>query len=296
MISAQLISSLFAGIAYGLTLSLIAAGLSLIYGVMKIVNTSHGAFYILGGFFCFSFISFFHLPLFVSILLTATVTFVIAAGVVYYVLPANLRVTVDPDGQNTVMITFMALATIVEYLLLFTFGGSSVAVPSILPGSIEIFPGVFIVNQLLLVSIVSLFIYLALYLFLKYTRLGRGIYAFAQNKELAEALGLSGGFLACVTFGIGCTFASTSGALLASVFSINSSAGWSVLPLAFVIVTLGGIGNIFGSLAGGLIFGIVYSVGLFFIQAYSIVMVLLVMYGILLIKPTGLLGGLVERV
>ncbi|MEM3657864.1 MAG: hypothetical protein QXQ66_05520, partial [Candidatus Hadarchaeum sp.] len=95
---------------------------------------------------------------------------------------------------------------------------------------------------------------------------------------------------------IGCTLASASGALLASVFSVNSAAGWSVLPLAFVIVTLGGIGNIFGSLIGGLIFGLVYSVGLFFIQAYAIVIVLLVMYCILLIKPTGLLGGLVERV
>jgi len=291
-----LISSLIGGVTYGLIISLMAAGLSLIYGVMSNVNTSHGMFYMLGGFLAFLASFYLHLPPFFSLLFTCLASFVIGIGVILLIVPSSLRVTTDPDSQNQVMILLLALATATEYVVLLVFGGSSVAVPSMIYGTLTFANGVYITYQTLLASLISVVSYLLLYVFLKFTKVGLGIRAFAQNKDLARAIGIEGERLSLIVFGIGVLLAALSGALLASIFSVNSASGWNELVISFVIVTLGGIGSIFGSLLGGLIYGIAYSIALYYYPSYAFIIVLILIYLVLIIKPTGLLGEIIERV
>ncbi|MEM3264728.1 MAG: branched-chain amino acid ABC transporter permease [Conexivisphaerales archaeon] len=290
-----LISSLIVGTTYGLIISLLAVGLSLIYGVMQNVNTAHGAYYMLGGVLAFVVSYYLRLPPALALILVAGLVFIIGIGALKLTIPANSRVTVDPDRQNFVMITFLAFATIAEYSVLLIFGPNTVAAPSIVNGSTQIIANVFVTNQTLLASVITLLGYLLLYMFLRLTKMGKGIRAYTQNKETAEALGVDGQRLAFMVYGIGVIMAAISGALLASIFSIDSSAGWNELVIAFVIVTLGGIGSIFGSLIGGLIYGIIYSIMLYYYPSYAFIAVLLIIFALLLIKPTGILGEIIER-
>ncbi len=289
-----ILSSLIYGITYGLILSLMAAGLSLIYGVMKNVNTSHGAFYMLGGFFAYLGYVFFKSFIW-SLIFAVLGTFFVGMGVLPLVIPKRYWTTLNADEQNTVMIIFLALATFFEYLVLILFGGGSVQIPSLFYGNINIF-SVYLTKQILFASLVSIGIYILLYIFLKYTSTGIMLRAFSQNKELSEACGINGERIALLAFGLGVALAGLTGAFFGSIFSINSASGWEELVESFVIVTFGGIGSIFGSLVGGLIFGTVYSFLLLYYPQYAFEGVLLVIFIILLLKPTGLLGGQVERV
>lgn len=290
-----LISSIFGGITYGLILSLMAAGLSLIYGIMKNVNTSHGAFYLIGGFLAYLFYAL-HLPPIINFILVVLSAFFIGIGALYLVIPKKLWVTLDPDEQNIVMIAFLALATVTEYIVLLIFGGASVSIPSIFYGNVKILGNVYLTAQVTFSSYLSLAVFILLYLFLYKSKFGKGIRAYSQNRELALAVGINEFTIVIFTFGLGVSLAALSGSLLGSIFSINSASGWDELVIAFVIVTFGGIGNVFGSLIGGLVYGLVYSIVLYYYPSYAFVAVLLIIYLILLIKPSGILGKVYERV
>lgn len=250
----------------------------------------------LGGFVAFVISAYLKLPPAVTLVLTAVIMFMIGAGVLGLMIPAKLRITTKPDDQNYVMIMMLAFATFAEYLILELFGGGAVAAPSILNGATLIVSNVYLTNQVILAAGISLSAYLILFIFLKFTKTGKGIRAFTQNGEVARSIGIDGQKLAFIVYGIGVMMAAVSGALLASIYSVDSATGWNELVIAFVIVTFGGIGSVSGSLIGGLIYGIVYSIMLYYYPTYALVAVLVMIYALLVIKPTGLRGKIVERV
>ena len=98
-----------------------------------------------------------------------------------------------------------------------------------------------------------------------------------------------------MSFGLGVSLAALSGSLLSSIYSITAATGWTELMIAFVIVTFGGIGSIGGSFIGGLVFGIVYAITQYFLPAYSFVIALILIYIVLVSKPTGIFGEIIER-
>ena len=287
--------SLVSGITYGLIISLLAAGLSLIYGVMKNVNTAHGAFYMVGGFMAFFATADLSLSPALGILFAFGITFAIGVVILLVVVPRSMWVTVNPDKQNIVMILLLAVATIFQQSFFIFFGGASISVPPLLFGSISLPGGIYVSYQTAISAGLSVLTYVALYLFLRFTRTGKAIRSFSQDRALAEALGVSTGVIAITTFGIGVSLASLSGSLFSSIYSVNATTGWDELVIAFVIVTLGGIGSITGSIVGGLIYGILYSLLEFYYPSLSFVVSLLVIYLILIVKPTGILGEIVER-
>ncbi len=250
----------------------------------------------LGGFVAFVISAYLKLPPAVTLVLTAVIMFMIGAGVLGLMIPAKLRITTKPDDQNYVMIMMLAFATFAEYLILELFGGGAVAAPSILNGATLIVSNVYLTNQVILAAGISLSAYLILFIFLKFTKTGKGIRAFTQNGEVARSIGIDGQKLAFIVYGIGVMMAAVSGALLASIYSVDSATGWNELVIAFVIVTFGGIGSVSGSLIGGLIYGIVYSIMLYYYPTYALVAVLVMIYALLVIKPTGLRGKIIERV
>jgi branched-chain amino acid transport system permease protein len=287
--------SLISGISYGLIISLLAGGLSLIYGVMNNVNTSHGAFYMLGGFLTFFAVSSLHLPIVLSITFAFAAAFGLGLICLYGLIPKRMWVSKDPDSQNIVMILFLALAQVLQRGVFILYGGGSVAVPSIQFGSLALPGDIFISYQTVIAIAISILCYVALIIFLRNSKIGKAIRAFSQDRELAEAMGVRVGTIALMTFGLGVSLAALCGALLSSIYSVNAATGWNELVIAFVIVTFGGIGSISGSFLGGLVYGIVYSITQYYLPAYSFVIALVLIYIILITKPTGILGEIIER-
>jgi branched-chain amino acid transport system permease protein len=287
--------SLISGISYGLIISLLAGGLSLIYGVMNNVNTSHGAFYMMGGFLTFFAVSSLHLPIVASVVFAFAAAFVVGLAFLYALIPKKMWVSSDPDSQNIVMILFLALAQVLQQGAFIVYGGGSLAVPRIFFGSILAPGGVFISYQTLISIAISLLCYAGLFLFLRDTKIGKAIRAFSQDRELAEAMGVRVSTIALMSFGLGVSLAALSGSLLSSIYSITASTGWNELVIAFVIVTFGGIGSISGSFLGGLVYGIIYSITQYFFPAYSFIIALVLIYVVLVNKPTGILGEIIER-
>jgi len=286
--------SLVSGISYGLIISLLAGGLSLIYGVMNNVNTAHGAFYMLGGFLTFFALSALHLPIVVSIVFAFVAAFALGLVFLYGLIPKKMWVSSDPDSQNIVMILFLALAQVLQQGAFIVYGGGSLAIPAILFGYASLPGGLFISYQTAISVAISILCYISLFLFLRNTKIGKAIRAFSQDREL-EAMGVRVSTIALMSFGLGVALASLSGALLSSVYAINAGTGWTELVIAFVIVTFGGIGSISGSFLGGLIYGIIYSITQYYLPAYSFVIALVLIYIVLVTKPTGILGEIIER-
>ena len=280
---------------YGVIISLLAVGLSLIYGVMGTVNTSHGAFYMVGGALAFASSSLLKLPAVFSIVLSVMGVFALGVAAMTIFIPRRMWVTSESNEQSAVMIMFAALAIIIQQVVSILYGGSTFVVRSLLSGYIQLPGNLYVTNNVLLAVIITLAVYSTLYLFLRHTMLGMGMRAYAQDKESAESLGINGRTISLITFATGVAMAALAGCLLAAIYSINSGTGWDELITAFVIVTFGGIGSIMGSLLGGLIYGIIYSVMQYFYPELSFVLVLLIIYIVVIIKPTGLLGQVVER-
>jgi branched-chain amino acid transport system permease protein len=287
--------SLISGVSYGLIISLLAGGLSLIYGVMNNVNTSHGAFYMMGGFLTFFAVSSLHLPIVVSIIFAFAAAFAIGLVFLYVLIPKKMWVSADPDAQNTVMILFLALAQVLQNGAFIVYGGGSIAVPRISFGAIIAPGGVYIGDQTIIAIAISLLCYVGLFLFLRDTKIGKAIRAFSQDRELAEAMGVKVSTIALMSFGLGVSLAALSGSLLSSIYSITAATGWNELVIAFVIVTFGGIGSISGSFLGGLVYGVVYAITQYYIPAYSFAIALVLIYIVLVNKPTGILGEIIER-
>ena len=287
--------SLISGVSYGLIISLLAGGLSLIYGVMNNVNTSHGAFYMLGGFLTFFAVSSLHLPIVLSIMFAVAAAFALGLFFLYVLIPKKMWVSSNPDAQNLVMITFLALAQVLQNGAFIVYGGGSVAVPRIFFGYAIAPGGVYIGDQTIIAIAISLLCYVGLFLFLRDTKIGKAIRAFSQDRELAEAMGVKVSTIALLSFGLGVSLAALSGSLLSSIYSITASTGWNELVIAFVIVTFGGIGSISGSFLGGLVYGIIFAVTQYFLPAYSFAIALVLIYIVLVNKPTGILGEIIER-
>ena len=287
--------TLISGVTYGLVISLLAVGLSLIFGVMGTVNIAHGSFYMMGGFLFFVGSSLLLLPVAMAFVFTLIASFVFGVIVLLLLIPRRIRVTNDPQEGNKVMMIFLGFATIAEYVVFLLFGGQTLSVPSLLNGVMAIPGGIYVRNQELLAALISLAFYAFLLLTLKYTKIGMGIRAYSQNKEIADALGIDGARLALIVFGIGAMMAAAAGSLLASVYSIDSTSGWNELITAFIIVIFGGIGSVPGSLIGGLLYGIIYSFFLYYYPSYAFAAVLLMIYFIIIFRPSGLLGEHVER-
>ena len=276
-----------------MVLGLMAAGLSLIYGVMGNVNTAHGTFYMLGGFLLFLSSIALGLPILVAIVVALVASFALGIALMF-ILPANLRIATNADDANFIMIIMLMFAILVEYALDIVTGGVTLPVPSLALGTVVISKVGFTYQSLIAAS-VSVVAYAALGTFLRSSKIGRAIRAYAQNPELAEALGARGSNVVSITFGIGVMLAALSGVLLTPIYSVSSSTGWDMLVIAFVVVTLGGLGSLYGSLIGGIIYGVGYSLLSYYMPTYTYIILLAIIYVIVVLKPTGIMGEIVER-
>ncbi|MBZ9790483.1 branched-chain amino acid ABC transporter permease [Rhizobium sp. 3T7] len=285
---AQFIQILVLGLALGGVIALMGSGLSLVFGVMRIVNLAHPALIIGGAYIAYWAFKLLGLD---PILMVPVASIAMAAvGVVLYKLLFEREAKNAKYSEMTVLLTF-ALATMAEGLLggMFT---NTQRITSPAYATDAIFIGdLFIPKGQLYAGIVSLLIIGGLTLFLKYSRLGYAIRATTQNREAAELLGVNVNAISILAFAIGIGLAGAAGSLVSFVFSFFPAKHWEWIAMLMSVVVLGGMGSILGTVVAALGLSVVAAfVGTWIGATWSTMTFFLALFIVLLVRPQGLFG------
>jgi len=271
-------------VQYGLLLFLVASGLTLIFGIMGVINLAHGSFYMLGAYLAFTLAS-----------LTGNLFIALPLGVVLaivfgYVLEwAFFSYLYQRDHLQQVLMTY-GLILVFEELRSILVGDDvhGVPVPALLDGALPIGNDMTYPVYRLFISAVCLLVAGAMYYVIRRTRMGMMIRAGATNREMVQSLGINVTMLYRFVFALGVALAVLAGMIASPVSSVYPGMGGQVLIICFVVVVIGGIGSVKGALVASLLIGFVDTFGKVFWQDGAGVLVYLLMAIILLWKPQGL--------
>ena len=271
-------------VQYGLLLFMLAAGLTLIFGIMGVVNLAHGSFYMLGAYLAYSLSG--HLGNLALAILGGALLSVVFGLVLEWLL---FRHFYHRDHLDQVLLTF-GLIYIFEELRSLLWGDDvhGVAIPAVLAGSIPLTDTLSYPVYRLFISAVCIALALALYLLISKTRLGMKIRAGAFNRDMAESLGVNIKLIHATVFALGVGLAAVAGMVAAPVSSVYPNMGSSVLIMCFVVVVIGGIGSVRGALIAALLVGLVDTFGKVLLPSVAGMLVYMLMAAVLLWKPEGL--------
>jgi branched-chain amino acid transport system permease protein len=280
------VQSLISGILIGGVYALIGIGLTIIFGVMRVINFAHGDLLMLGMYATFYLFTVGKIDPFLSILITIPLMFIVGGLLQKYLinrilgaLPQNqILLTI---GLGLVMSNSIMLAFTSDYKILTTTYSSS---------SFNLF-GISISTPLAISFSITVAITVALYWFLLKTDTGQAIRATAQDREAAQLMGINVKRMSIIAFGLGAALAGTAGALISPTYYIFPQVGSTFTLKAFVITVLGGMGSIVGATLGGVLIGVAESVGgVYFGSGWKEVIVFVLFLLVLLFKPSGLFG------
>jgi branched-chain amino acid transport system permease protein len=277
--------AILTGILIGGVYGLVAMGLTLIFGVLDIVNFAHGAFLAVALFVTYWLVSSVGLHPYVTMLVTVPVLFAIG----YAVQRGVLSGAMGKPLENQLLIT-LGLSLIIENALLLFFGADPRSVP--LPGdrAISILGAVADLSRIL-AFLGALVLAGLLFLVLQRTRLGTAIRAVAANNTGAQLVGIDTRRIYALTFAIGTACAGAAGTLVAPLVTVEPSTGALFNIVAFVVVVIGGMGNVVGALIGGLVIGLAEQLGTIFLPGQSpLLSVFIVFVLVLFLRPQGLFG------
>jgi len=286
------IQSIISGILSGGVYGSVALGLSLIFGVVKIINFAHGSFLMVGMFISYWIWYFTKIDPIISSIATVPLLFVFGYYVQYYFITPLIRrekvEVVEPIGA--LLLTAGLSLALDNLALLFFKGDFRIAQTAYSTGTLHIGEITFSLPRLFVFGACML-MYFSLTLVLNRSMLGRAIRATAQDREAAAIQGINIFQIYSITFGLGSATLGLAGAFLMPFFYVHPSVGLAFTIKAFIIVVLGGLGSLTGALLGGIIIGLIESVGsLFFSTQTTDLLVLILFVVILIYKPSGLLG------
>jgi branched-chain amino acid transport system permease protein len=274
------------GIVLGCTYGLIAIGLTIIFGILNVINLAHGEIYMLGAFVAYFLVTLLEVNFFVA-LLAATLAMAVVGVVVERVVFRPLR---DKEEINYFIVS-VGLLIFLENGALLLWGtdprsmGLTYASQTIKMGEVIV-----TVQRLYTVAIAVLVI-VGLHFFIKHTRMGKAMRAMEQDREAALTVGVGINEVSTFTFALGSGLAGVAGALMGSMFIVNPMMGFSPLLKAFVIVVFGGLGSVVGAIVGGLILGLTEVLGGAYISStYQDAFAFIILILVLSFKPTGLFG------
>ena len=278
-----------AGLVSGSIYALIASGLSLVWGALGVFNFAHGALLMVGAFAAWwiSDPAGLGLGLFAGI--AGSMIFMVAAGAVLYLLLVRPWIG-TPAVELTVIMTTVAGAMFLENLALYTFGARLKALDQVVTGTVTLF-GTAMQAQNLLVIILAPALLGALALFLKFSKHGLAIRAIAQNDQAARLLGIRIERTYILTFAVSALLAGIAGVMIGGLFNITPSMGNDPLLRAFLVVVLGGLGSLPGTIIAAYLIGLIEAASSYYIGIYwTPVALFTVLIVILLVRPNGLLG------
>jgi branched-chain amino acid transport system permease protein len=289
------------GIQLGMLLFLLAAGLTLIFGIMDLVNLAHGSLYMLGAYFAASFADWTG-----SFLLGAALALAATAAVGMVLEVVAVRRLYGRNHLDQLLGTFGLLLFFNELVrLIWGPAGMTLSLPSEMLNAVEVLPGLFYPLYRLVIIGVTLAVAALMYLLIMRTRLGMLIRAGASNREMVGALGVNIKLLYTLVFGLGAALAGFAGLMQAPILTVQIGMGENILIAAFVVVTIGGIGSIRGAFVASLLVGLADTVGRTFVpdllraflsesassslgRALASMMIYLVMAVVLIARPEGL--------
>lgn len=281
---ANFLIQLLNSVQYGLLLFMLAAGLTLIFGIMGVVNLAHGSFYMLGAYLAWSLSSYFG-SLTLAILGGAALSVAFGLALEWLL----FRHFYHRDHLDQVLLTF-GLIYIFEEMRSIIWGDDvhGVKVPDLLSASIPLTDNLSYPVYRLFMSGVCLLIAAGLYLLISRTRLGMKIRAGAFNRDMTEALGINIKLIHAIVFALGVGLATVAGMIAAPVSSVYPNMGSQVLIMCFVVVVIGGIGSVRGALISALLVGLVDTFGKVLLPQVAGMLVYMLMAVVLLWKPEGL--------
>jgi branched-chain amino acid transport system permease protein len=278
------LQTLINGIQIGFLYVLMALGLTLIFGIMHMINFAHGQLYMLGGFFLWWLFAIHHVNYVLAILLSV----IIVAAIGFIVERFLLRPI--RDQELYVMCMTIALGQFFEFAARTVWGPLDKAIPPVLPGIIK-FADVAITYKRLMAVVVGIALVTGLYLFIQRTKTGLAMRAVEQDPEVATTYGMGINRTYALVFSLGALLAAASGALMGTIMVVNPVMGTAPMLKSFMIIILGGMGSIPGAIAGGLIVGLMDS---FFSSLFGIdiayIFVFVVAFTFIIFRPRGLFG------
>ena len=283
MLTQQLLNGIILGGVY----ALISVGLTMSLGIMNISNFAHGTIYMLGG-YCMYFLSTaLNLPFFLAVGST-----IIGIGLVGIVIERLVfRPIYEGPPLNSLLVS-LGLLIFLENGALLLWGSETLSVPAPYGNDVISIFSASCTVQRILVLIASLVLIALLYVFLNFTQLGKAIIATSQNPRGAAVVGIDLSKIYMLTFAISCGLAAAGGSLLAPLFYVYPTMGDMPLLKSFVVVVLGGMGNVQGAVAGGFIIGIAESLGGAYISSdYKSVFSFIILIAVLMVRPQGIFGG-----
>ena len=281
-----LVQSVVSGVLTGSLYAMIGVGLTVVFGVMHIINLAHGDLVMLGMFGAFWAHALLRIDPFVSIVLWVPVMFL--AGMLIY---RFLLKPIIPGGELNTLLYTAGLSLLIANVALFAWTGDyrtiklRYALTPLRPF------GIAIPIPLAIAFLLAIVITVCLYLFLARTDPGRAIRATSQNPEAAALMGIDVDRISMLTFGLGSALAGAAGVLLAPSLYLYPTVGELLVAKCFVIVVLGGLGSVSGAIAGGILLGLVESLGAVYVSvAYKDTIGFVIFLLVLLLRPSGLFG------
>ena len=289
------------GFQFGILLFLLAAGLTLIFGIMDMINLAHGSLYMMGAYFAATFTKWTGSFLLGAIL---AIPSCMAFGMIVEMIA--LRTLYTRNHLDQVLATFGLILFFNEFVrLLWGPIGLDIPLPEVLNGSVELFLGIRYPAFRLVIIAVGILVAFLLYLLVSRTKLGMLIRAGASNRQMISALGVNINFLYTIVFGLGAALAGLAGLMAGPIMTVEIGMGEGILIITLVVIVIGGVGSIKGAFVAALLVGLIDTVGRSFLPdilglfvsndvadtaapAISSMLIYLLMALILAVKPQGL--------
>lgn len=289
MVIENIIRQFLSGLSLAMVVFITAAGLSLIFGTLRVLNLAHGSIYMLGAFLCYWLTSTFsQIPgIFWWALILAPIGAALFGGAIEILL---LRRIYGLHIMYQWILTFGLVLFIGDMCkLLWGVEIHMVSPPWPFQGSANIW-GVFFPSYNIFVILVGILIFLGLWALLRYTKLGKIIRAATYNSEMVNALGINIPLVYTGVFMVGCWLAGLGGSLMAPMSAVILGMDASIIIECFIIVVIGGLGSTLGAFLGAIIFGLAYALGIVIVPKVAIGLGFIIMAIILIIRPWGLMG------
>lgn len=273
-------------VQYGMVLFLVASGLTLVFGILGVINLAHGAFYMLGAYLAY------WIAAYTGSFWLALVGGVIIAFVVGWLLEiVFVRRLYGRDHLAQVLLSF-GLILMVDEIRLILFGKDvhSVAPPAFLSGVIQLTDNMSYPVYRLAICVFCLAVAVAIFLVITRTKIGMIVRAGAENREMARVLGIPFDTVNRYVFAVGIALAALGGIVVSPISTVFPGMGDGMLILSFVVVVLGGIGSVAGAAIGALLIGLTDTFGKVFFPSISSILIYVLMAAVLLWRPNGILG------
>lgn len=273
------------GIVIGMINALSAIGVSLIVGIMKVINFAHGELYIFAGYFSYHLSVSLGVPPLLAMPLSVLFVFVIGIGME--------RTLIRPtygDEMYSLIITFI-LSIVLQNVALLVFGPYPNKPPNLVDGATNIFGLFYYGNQRLISFVISIGLLLFTFYLIKSTWFGKSMRAVSQDREMASLMGVDHFRINMLSFGLGAALAGAAGVIVAPIFPVTPAGSAAVSLSAFVVVVLGGMGSLKGCIIGGLLLGVIENLGAAYISTmYRHIFGFIILILVLVFRPWGLFG------